>query len=140
MLTATSKSARFIVTSQVIIQVIIYVQCSRGLKSATTTGALPLADVGADRMTVGTESRGRFGAPVRTRVVGVEELALAGIRKFTGVHAFVADLVAMHAQSEVCRVEIHKTITLPHKLRCPVSPSLKNGAFDRGFRDLYFLA
>jgi hypothetical protein len=77
-----------------------------------TTTPVALTNVGPNGLAIRTETGGRLGAPISAVIKGVEELAFAGIREFAGVHAFVPDLIAVHAQSQFCRVEIiHNAIT-----------------------------
>ena len=82
-----------------------------------------MTDIRADGITIRAESGSRFGAPVSACIDRIEEPAFAGIRKFTGVHAFVTDLVAMHAKSELWRVEIHSVITFRHKVYAVLIPA-----------------
>jgi hypothetical protein len=77
-----------------------------------TTTPIALTNVGPYGLTIRTEAGGRLGAPISAVIKGIEEPAFARVRKFTRVHAFVPDLIAVHAQSQFCRVEIiHNAIT-----------------------------
>ena len=71
------------------------------------TAALTLADVRPDRLTIGSKPCHRFCAPVSVSVIRIEELAFAWIWKFSGVHAFVANFLAVHREIDFRRVEIH---------------------------------
>ena len=78
---------------------------------------MALTNVGTHRLAIRTKADGRFGTPISAVVKPIEELAFTGIREFTGVHPFVANLIAVHTQSEFCRVEIiHNAITFRHIL------------------------
>jgi len=62
-----------------------------------TTSSFAPTNVRPDGLAIRAKTRGRFGTPISTGIIGIEEPAFTGIREFTGVHAFVADLIAVHA-------------------------------------------
>jgi hypothetical protein len=93
---------------------------SLSLQGTATTVAL--TDVGPHGLAIRTEADGRFGTPIGTVVKGIEELSFARIREFTGVHAFVTDLIAVDAEYEFCRVEIiHSKITFRYAVLIPAA-------------------
>src|SRR5438876_9561003 len=74
--------------------------------------ALARAAVGAHGFAVGAESRCRLDAPVRRRVVGIEELELIGIGRGRDVHPLVSKTQAVHATRQLRRSEMfHKLST-----------------------------
>src|SRR5206468_3474757 len=64
---------------------------------------LGLAHIRSNRLPVRSESRLRFTAPVRSRVVVVVERFVTRIRHLADVHRFVADVQAVRAEHNLGR-------------------------------------
>jgi len=106
-----------------------------------TTTPFTLTNIRPHGLAIRPKAGGRFGTPISPVIIGIEKLSFARIREFTGVHTFVADLIAVHAESKFCRVEIiHSKITFRHGLRCLDSSGLQNGPLDRCLCDLHFVS
>src|SRR4051794_31619139 len=71
-----------------------------------TTPAAVLAEVGPDRVAVGPERRHRFLAPVRRRVVGIEEAQRLRVRHGHDVHRLMANVLAVDPGNHVGRVRV----------------------------------
>src|ERR1051326_2172013 len=78
-----------------------YIHYKMGARSVFTATAVSMTNVRPHGLAVRTETGERFGTPIGRRIIGIVEFFFAWIRDFTGVHAFVADIQAMHGEIDL---------------------------------------